>query len=1384
MEKIDSLKPALKSSSKESHDIASKVKNIEGKIRMPIHNVTFVQPLNDVTSNNSKPIGDIGELTVKSGADVTQPVRASSFASVLQNTQAKRSLLRKLVHALVENYVKNTWLKFGLKRVMLDDEFFIGDRLAFPLVENYVKNTWVKFGLKRVMLDDEFFLFQFETKDGMEKDMEGGPWLIRRILLFLNVWTPNTTLMKEEIKCAPVWIKLRHVPIVAYSEVGLSLITTQIGCPIMLDTYTSNTCLRSWGRKEYARALVEVSAEEELMGSMVIAIPYNDGKGHSLDTITIEYEWRPPRCATCKVFDHTDNKCPKITKVGVTSNVDSEGFVEVKKKKQKPNQPRHVEGVRLSKPKPNFYYRRIEKGETSQTGQNTNKEEVKGVNKTSNGRNSVNTNNETNEKWKHANHSINESDSEEEVEEIIMEEHQASWNIRGLNFSPKQSEVRQMIYDYKLSMCAILESHAKDSNLVKICSSVFKHWDWTSNGNLCSKEKKEMFCSFIYGHNRYTHRRALWDNLCAHNYYVRSRLWCLLGDFNAGLFMDDSTASSSRVDIAMREFKECIDEIEVMDIPSTGLHFTWNQKPKGFDGLLKKIDRVLGNMQFNDMFVGAHAIFKPYRTSDHAPAVLVIPTTAKCPPKPFKFANIITHHRRFKEVVSEGWSIDILGFWMFRLVKKLKQLKKPLRKLLYDYGNIHDNVIRLRTELDRVQTDLDLDPFNNELREEEVAYVQAYNQAILLQERFLKQKAKVQWLKEGDSNSAFFHKMVKGRMSRSRIDVVTDAAEGTTSCLNASNLFDQVLSSDMAEEMIQDVIDKEIKEALFSIGNDKSSGPDGYTAAFFKEASDIVGQDVIKAVKEFFTNGKILKELNHTIIALIPKVHTPTLKIIISPNQSAFVPGRSITDNILLTHELMHNYHLDRGVPRCTFKVDIQKAYDTVDWNFLRAALIGFGFHDKMISWIMECVTSTSFFVSINGSLHGHFKGNRGLRQGDPISPYLFMILMEVLTLMLRRRVREAEGFTYHRFCSDMELINLCFADDLFLFAHGDLHSAKIIMDLLDEFKSISGLTPSLPKSTAYFCNVLNHAKLAILQIMPFEEGRLPVKYLGVPLVPSILVYKAGSMKKGKSKVAWEVVCLPKDEGGLGIRRLDLFNKALMATHIWKLLTMKESLWVIQLRPFIRKFVAQDRDMYQAGSSSSSKVADLLATGSLVWPPELVVWHSFRPRDVKVDWVDVVWFSICIPRHAFNLWLVIKKKLKMQDRLSSWDVNGSLAMSYPLCESQPDSHEHLFFECSFSMQVWRHMRDFVGLSHVQPSLYMIVKFLIPMAKRRTSKSVASKLVIDAAIYYIWPERNDRLFNNSKRSFDQVLEKIKSSIRLKLMSCRFKKSKAGMDLLKR
>ncbi|GJS63485.1 putative RNA-directed DNA polymerase, eukaryota, reverse transcriptase zinc-binding domain protein [Tanacetum coccineum] len=233
-------------------------------------------------------------------------------------------------------------------------------------------------------------------------------------------------------------------------------------------------------------------------------------------------------------------------------------------------------------------------------------------------------------------------------------------------------------------------------------------------------------------------------------------------------------------------------------------------------------------------------------------------------------------------------------------------LKKPIRKLLYDHGNLHKNVNKLRHELDKVETTLDLGPSNLKLREEEAAYLQAFIDASLLEEKFL----------------------------INHINCVT-----TT---NGVNVDGDQLSSDVANHMIHDVSDQEIREAMFVMGDNKAPSPYGYIAAFFKEACDIFATDVTKAIKEFFTNGVLMKELNYTILALILKVTYP-MKIIdyrpisccnilykcisriisnrmkdclmdlVSLNQSAFVPGRRISDNILLTQELMHNYHLDRG---------------------------------------------------------------------------------------------------------------------------------------------------------------------------------------------------------------------------------------------------------------------------------------------------------------------------------------------------------------------------------------------------------------------------------------------------------------------------------------
>ncbi|GJX24671.1 hypothetical protein Tco_0230967 [Tanacetum coccineum] len=560
------------------------------------------------------------------------------------------------------------------------------------------------------------------------------------------------------------------------------------------------------------------------------------------------------------------------------------------------------------------------------------------------------------------------------------------------------------------------ESHVDISRLEKVCAKVCTNWKWTSNGSLCDKGsrivlgwnsdvvdvmiiaqtdqvihtlivmksiQKALFSSFVYAGNAYTHRHLLWKDLCMHKRFVNDKPWVLMGDFNAALYLEDTFCGSSNINIAMREFRECVEAIEVGDVNSTGLHFTWNQKPKAEMGMLKKIDRVMCNIYFTNEFPGSYVIFQPYRNSDHAPAVLKIQQVTNTNPKPFKFSNFVAYKPKFKQLVEEGWKHEVNGYNMFKVVKKLRLLKKSMRKLVMNHGNLHARVVSLRHELDEVQKALDKDPSSNILREEEALYLKAFNEAMLDEERYLKQKAMIEWLSVGDSNSSYFHKMVKSKVSRSRVGAVLDSnntihegtsvakafvnhysnflgMEGNISPLDTTNLFHIRLDSTKAAFMCREVSINEIKDAMFSIGNDKAPGPDEYSSFFFKKAWDIVGEDVCRAVRDFFINGKLLQEINHTLLALIPKVTTPScindycpisccnalykciskiitnrlkddLDDVVSNNQSAFVPGRCISDNILITQEIMHNYHLNRGPPRCAFKVDIQKAYDTVN---------------------------------------------------------------------------------------------------------------------------------------------------------------------------------------------------------------------------------------------------------------------------------------------------------------------------------------------------------------------------------------------------------------------------------------------------------------------
>ncbi|XP_021996301.1 uncharacterized protein LOC110893502 [Helianthus annuus] len=244
--------------------------------------------------------------------------------------------------------------------------YFLGKRLAFPVVDYFAKNNWVKYGLSRLMMNaNGFFFFKFSTKEGMNRMLEDGPWLIRNVPIILSEWSPTLKMEKEDIKAVPVWVKMHDVLLAAFTEDGLSLVASKIGNPKMLDSYTATMCAESWGRSSYARALIEVEAEAELKKSITVAIPSLDGNGYSKVEIKIEYDWEPLRCSSCCVFGHDDCSCPKNPQV--TSSGDSgknnDDFQDVGTKKKKVNN----QGIPMKNQKPKVVYRPVVKPKPKST---------------------------------------------------------------------------------------------------------------------------------------------------------------------------------------------------------------------------------------------------------------------------------------------------------------------------------------------------------------------------------------------------------------------------------------------------------------------------------------------------------------------------------------------------------------------------------------------------------------------------------------------------------------------------------------------------------------------------------------------------------------------------------------------------------------------------------------------------------------------------------------------------------------------------------------------------------------------------------------------------------------------------------------------------------
>ncbi|CAL1376735.1 unnamed protein product [Linum trigynum] len=201
-----------------------------------------------------------------------------------------------------------------------------------------------------------------------------------------------------------------------------------------------------------------------------------------------------------------------------------------------------------------------------------------------------------------------------------------------------------------------------------------------------------------------------------------------------------------------------------------------------------------------------------------------------------------------------------------------------------------------------------------------------------------------------------------------------------------------------------------------------------------------------------------------------------------------------------MAQELVSGYNRRYLSSRCAIKVDIMKAFDSVNWRYLFFMMSAMGFPATFLKWIRSCLQTAHYSINVNGSLCGFFKARKGVRQGDPLSPYLFTIAMEGLSTMLTE-AGQSGVLPFHPLCKRVALNHLCFADDLLIFTKGSAQAIMQVKVILQRFHQISGLNSNPAKCEIYFGGDSILYKTNALSLTRFKEGKLPVRYLGLPLL-------------------------------------------------------------------------------------------------------------------------------------------------------------------------------------------------------------------------------------------------------------------------------------------
>ena len=655
---------------------------------------------------------------------------------------------------------------------------------------------------------------------------------------------------------------------------------------------------------------------------------------------------------------------------------------------------------------------------------------------------------------------------------------------------------------------------------------------------------KVFFATFLYGEPERSKRKALWETLSVFG-ENRSEPWFLTGDFNDIIDPSEKLGGPARQEGSFVDIRSFMAKCDLFDLKHTGNFLSW--RGKRHEHLVHcRLDRAMANSSWFEVYPFCHSEYLRFEGSDHRPLFTALDLTKKKKRGIFRFDRRLKDNQEIKDLIKEAWNLHQED----SVDEKSARCRYSI--ITWTRNKQHNSqtlIEELRKELEEAMTGQDMD--STIISIINLKLLHAYK----AEEDFWKQRSRLLWLALGDRNSGYFHAISRGRSVINKFSVVENndgipQFEEAGILSTITNYFHALFTSQENDctSLVQDAIHpcispamnqnliripskEEIKLACFAIHPDKAPGPDGFSACFFQSNWDTVGVQVVLEIQSFFLSDVLPSKINNTHIRLIPKKQSPQKMVdyrpialctvfykiiaklmakrlqpilhdLISENQSAFVPKRAITDNVLITHEMLHYLKTSKAKVKCymAVKTDMSKAYDRLEWNFIEAVQKRMGFHPKWILWLMQCISTVNYSFLLNDSAQGQVIPSRGIRQGDPLSPYLFILCSEVLSGLCCKAQLDGSLPGIRVALGSPRVNHLLFADDTMFFCGSDDKSCITLLQIIKKYEAASGQLINKAKSSITFsAKTPSIIKDKAHEILGMQQIGGLGKYLGLP---------------------------------------------------------------------------------------------------------------------------------------------------------------------------------------------------------------------------------------------------------------------------------------------